>query len=121
MHEMSLIYEIINIVSEDASLRGFHKINKIDVMVGDLSNVLPDALELAFMHFQKEGISMIDDHTELHIKREAAKAKCETCELEFEPDYRIAFCPKCELPNCLLISGEAFRIESYEGSEEHEN
>lgn len=49
MHEMSLMWEIINLVSDDARLKGFDKVSKIDVIVGDLSNVLPDALELAFL------------------------------------------------------------------------
>lgn len=121
MHEMSLMAEIINLIADDARLRGFDKVNKIEVIVGDLSNVLPDALELAFIYFQKTGLSLIDENTELAIIREVAKAKCQTCQLEFEPDYRIALCPKCELPNCLLVSGEIFRVESYEGSDQREN
>lgn len=118
MHEMSLMSEIIKIVSEDARLQGFSKVNKIEVIVGDLSNVLHDALELAFFHFQKQGLGMLDENTKLDIIREVAKAKCQTCLFEFTPDYRMALCPKCDLPNCLLVSGETFRVESYEGSDE---
>lgn len=115
MHEMSLMLEIIKIVSEDARLNGFSKVDKIEVIVGDLSNVLPDALELAFFHFRKQGLGVLNENTKLHIIREVAKAKCQTCLFEFAPDYRIAICPKCKLPNCLLVSGETFRVESYEG------
>ncbi|WP_017379386.1 hydrogenase maturation nickel metallochaperone HypA/HybF [Paenisporosarcina sp. TG-14] len=121
MHEMSLMWEIINLVSDDARLKGFNKVSKIDVIVGDLSNVLPDALELAFLYFRTDQIRFIDVRTELHIIREVASAKCETCQWEFEPDYRVALCPVCGLLNCLLISGETFRVESYEGSDEHES
>ncbi|MCQ6277335.1 hydrogenase maturation nickel metallochaperone HypA [Bacillus sp. V3B] len=119
MHEMSLMSEIIKIVSEDARLNGFSKVDKIEVIVGELSNVLPDALELAFFRFRKQGLSILDENTELHIIREAAKAKCQTCLYEFVPDYRIALCPKCELINCILLSGETFRIEAYEGRDKH--
>ncbi|MCM3693399.1 hydrogenase maturation nickel metallochaperone HypA [Neobacillus niacini] len=118
MHEMSLMSEIIKIVSEDARLHGFSKVDSIVVIVGDLSNVLPDALELAFFHFRKQGLGMLDENTEFEIIREVAKAKCQTCLFEFTPDYRMALCPKCMLPNCLLVSGETFRVESYEGSDE---
>lgn len=118
MHEMSLMAEIIKIVSEDARLHGFNKVDKIDVIVGDLSNVLPDALELAFLHFRKQGLGILDENAKLHFIREVAKAKCQTCLLEFTPDYRIAICPKCGLANCILVSGETFRVESYEGSDE---
>ena len=121
MHEMSLMSDIINLVSDDARARCLKKVNIIVVIVGDLSNVLPDALEMAFFYFQKQDVSLIDENTELQIRREVAKAKCQTCELEFEPDYQIALCPECKLPNCLLISGETFRVEYYEGSGDHES
>lgn len=117
MHEMSLMSEIIQLVSEDATARGFEKVNKIEVIVGDLSNVLPDALELAFMFFQRQQLRVIGEDTILQIVREVAKARCQTCQYEFYPDYKIALCPKCELPNSLLVSGETFRVESYEGSD----
>lgn len=121
MHEMSLMSEIIQLVSDDARLRGFDKVDTIEVIVGDLSNVLPDALELAFFHFRKEGFGMIDEKTELRIICEVAKARCQTCLYEFEPDFRIALCPKCKLLNCRLVSGETFRVNSYEGRDEHES
>jgi hydrogenase nickel incorporation protein HypA/HybF len=120
MHEMSLMSEIIQIVSEDAVARGFKKVDKIDLIVGDLSNVLPDALELAFIFFQRQEDSIIDADAKLHIIREAAKARCQTCDCEFNPDYKIALCPRCNLPGSLLVSGETFRVESYEGSEEYD-
>ncbi|PLR95065.1 hydrogenase maturation nickel metallochaperone HypA/HybF [Bacillus sp. T33-2] len=121
MHEMSLMVEVINLVCEDAIQRNINHVNKIEVIVGDLSNVLPDALELAFLFMRKQGLGLIDDNTHLHIIREVAKAKCQTCQQEFIPDYRIAVCPKCHLPNSLLISGETFRVESYEGSDKDES
>lgn len=118
MHEMSLMYEIINLVSEDAKSRGFKNVKKIEVVVGDLSNVLPDALELAFFYFRRDGLDLIDENTELNIIREVAKSKCNSCEFEFETYFQIALCPKCGIPNCELVSGESFRVESYEGSDE---
>ncbi|WP_102260900.1 hydrogenase maturation nickel metallochaperone HypA/HybF [Mesobacillus jeotgali] len=122
MHEMSLMSEIMEIVSEDAAARGFKMVRRMDVIVGDLSNVLPDALELAFLFFQRQEGTMIDVSSTLHIIREEAKAQCPACQCEFQPDYRIALCPECGVPGCLLVSGETFRVESYEGSyEDNEN
>lgn len=121
MHEVSLMLEIINIVSEDARLYGFKRVKYIEVLVGDLSNVLPDGLELAFDYFRKERYGILSEKTELSIIREVAKAKCQSCMHVFEPDYRIALCPNCGLTDCLLVSGETFRVESYEGSDEDES
>ena len=115
--------EVLHVVSEDARTRKITQVHEITVLVGDLSNVLADALELAFQYFQKQGqgLSLINENTKLQIIREVAKAKCQSCFLEFEPDYQFAFCPKCNGLNCLLVSGETFQIESYEGSVDFES
>ena len=120
MHEMSLMAEIIHIVADDARVRNIHSVREITVIVGDLANVLADALELVFQYFQHQARFPITENTELHIIREAAKAQCQSCLLEFEPDYRIALCPICKGLNCLLVAGEAFQVQSYEGSGECE-
>ena len=108
--------ELLQIVSEDAHTRNITQVYEIRVIVGDLSNVLIDALELAFQYLQKQGSMLINEHTKLQIIREVAKAKCHSCLLEFEPGYQIALCPNCNGLNCVLISGETFQVESYEGS-----
>ncbi|ADC48335.1 hydrogenase nickel insertion protein HypA [Alkalihalophilus pseudofirmus OF4] len=115
MHEISLMAEVIQLVSEDAKLKGINKIEKIELTVGDLSNVLHDALELAFIYFKEEGL--VSENATLHINREKASALCMTCKNIFEPDYRIAFCPECKTPSSRMISGESFMVNSYEGSE----
>lgn len=107
--------ELLHIVSEDARSRNIAQVHEITVVVGDLSNVLADALELAFQYFQSQGSTLINEYTKLQIIREVAKAKCQSCLFEFEPDYQIAFCPKCNGLNCVLVSGETFQVESYEG------
>lgn len=121
MHELSLMYEIIQLVSEDAKLRNFRKVKHIQVIVGDLSNVLPDALELAFLYFCKDNAGLLNAESQLTIIREKAITQCQNCLFKFEPDYRIALCPKCNLPDGLIISGETFQVEFYEGSDEFEN
>lgn len=112
---MSLVAEVIKLVSEDANERGIVKVTSLVVIVGDLSNVLPEAFEMAFFYLRKQSRGVVDKQTELHLIREEAKAKCHACAQEFVPDYRIALCPVCQLPQSELISGETFRVESYEG------
>lgn len=116
MHEVSLMSEILDVVSADAHIRNITQVHEITVIVGDLSNVLADALELAFQYFQKQGLVLINEKTKLQIIREAAKAQCQSCLIEFKPDYQIAFCPSCNELNCVLVAGETFQVESYEGS-----
>lgn len=121
MHEMALMNELVQLVEADARKRKIRQIDQIKLIVGDLSNTLPEALELAFRFARTQNREIIHERTNLQIVREMAKAKCQVCHHEFTPDYRIAFCPICNLPNCILIAGETLRIESYEGIEDHED
>ncbi|WP_026688540.1 hydrogenase maturation nickel metallochaperone HypA [Alteribacter aurantiacus] len=121
MHEMSLMVDVIQLVSDDAKLRDINHISKITMIVGDLSNVLPDALELAFIFLRTQEVTLINETTELELIREEAKAICQSCDHTFTPDYRIALCPRCGLLRAILVSGETFRVESYEGSDRDES
>ena len=73
IHEMSLMSEVLHVVSEDARTRKITQVHEITVLVGDLSNVLSDALELAFQYFQKQGLTLINENTNLQIIRETTR------------------------------------------------
>ena len=121
MHEMSLMYEIILLVSKDAKLRGYQNVTQIQVIIGDLSNVVPDALESAFLYFCKEKAGLVNEQSQLTMIREKAITQCQNCLFTFEPDNRIALCPKCHSLEGHIIAGETFQVEFYEGSDLIEN
>ena len=121
MHEMSLMYEIILLVSKDAKLRGFQNVTQIQVIIGDLSNVVLDALESAFLYFCKEKAGLVNEQSQLTMIREKAITQCQSCLFTFEPDDRITLCPQCNSLDGLIISGETFQVEYYEGSDLIEN
>lgn len=117
MHEMGLMEDAIQIVSEDAEKHGFRNIDSVTLIVGDLSNVLPDALQFAFEAIKRSGESpLLSAQTRLDLVRERGRAKCTVCEIEYEPTQYLAICPECGMPFGVLLSGETFKIESYEGS-----
>ena len=115
MHEMSLMAEIIQLIESDAKTQNVKKVEKIEIIVGDLSNALPEALEFAFEFFKSQKIDLLDPNVTLSIIREKAKAKCESCNLEYEPDYQLAICPICDSPSGKIIAGESLEIKSYSG------
>lgn len=116
MHEMALMGDILQIVERDAISRNINSIDKIELVVGDLSNALPDALEMAFQVFRARGIARLSENAHLLIVKEEAKAKCTVCEHEYKPQTRLSICPVCELPSGKLTAGETFKVQSYEGS-----
>ncbi|EKN68334.1 Hydrogenase-3 nickel incorporation protein HypA [Schinkia azotoformans MEV2011] len=115
MHEMALMGDILNIVGTNAKNQSIRKVNKVHLIVGDLSNALPDALEMAFDIYKRQGIDFLNEYSQLVIHREEAKAICSLCQREYVPDQRIAVCPECHIPTGRLISGETFKVDSYEG------
>lgn len=116
MHEMALMGDILQLVEKDAIARNIKYVEKIELVVGEMSNALPDALELAFATFRAQGGSRLSSTAQLVIEREQARAKCTVCEHEYRPDARLTICPECQLPSGVLITGETFKVQSYEGS-----
>ena len=116
MHEMALMGDILKIIEEDALVKGINKIEKIELIVGEISNAMPDALQMAFSIFKEQNQHFFMETAMLIIHTEEAKAKCVLCETEYTPDQRISVCPQCNFPSGKIISGETFEIISYEGS-----
>lgn len=115
MHEMALMGDVLQLISDDARIHGFEQITEVELIVGDLSNALPDALEMAFLIYRKQGAARLSEDATLTIRREQACAKCCFCGLEYEPKQRIALCPGCQMPGGKLQSGETFKVHAYHG------
>lgn len=116
MHEMALMGDILNIIQEDIKKRSLTKVTKVELTVGDISNAMPDALEMAFDIYKTQSIPFLPKDCELIIHREEAKAKCYICDFVYIPEQKLAVCPNCKVPSGQLISGETFKVHSYEGS-----
>ena len=115
MHEIALMGDILNIVVRDMGEKSLHQVKKITLLVGDLSNAMPDALRMAFDIYKVDQKDWIHPDATLQIEHESAKAQCIFCNTFYVPDVKIALCPECNMPGGKLIQGETFQIISYEG------
>lgn len=115
MHEMALMGDILNIIIEDAEKKDIKKFHKIELIVGELSNAMPDALKMAFEIYKEQNQSLFSKEASLHIQHEEALAECIFCNTVYKPDLKISICPSCNMPSGKLISGETFQVLSYEG------
>ncbi len=113
---MALMGDIIQLVWDDAQKKEFSTINKIDLLVGVLSQAMPDALDMAFLVYKEQHPNILSKEAVLEIEIEEAVAKCVICEHEYIPDQRITICPGCGVPSGNLLKGESFQVISYEGS-----
>lgn len=118
MHEMALMGDILQLVHEDAAERGMGKISKVELIVGEISNAMPDALYMAFDLLRDQNLNLFTSNAQLVIHIEEAKAECIICGSQYHPSQKIALCPNCQIPSGKVLSGETFQVLSYEGSTE---
>jgi hydrogenase nickel incorporation protein HypA/HybF len=116
MHEMALMGDILQLVQEDAVAKGINKIDRVELIVGEISNAMPDALRMAFDIFRDQNLHLFNKDANLMIHLEKAKAECVICGEQYRPDQKIALCPSCKIPSGKVLSGETFQVLSYEGS-----
>ena len=115
MHEMALMGDILNIIIEDAEQKGIKQFNNIELIVGELSNAMPDALKMAFAIYKEQNPQLFSEDASIHIQHEEALAECIFCQTTYKPDLKISICPSCNMPSGKLVSGETFQVVSYEG------
>lgn len=118
MHEMSLMGDILQLVQEDAAEKGINQIERVEIIVGEISNAMPDALRMAFDIFRDQNLHLFKKEAQLVIHLEEAKAECVICGEQYRPEQKIALCPSCQVPSGKVLSGETFQVLSYEGSNE---
>lgn len=117
MHEMALMGDILNLVQEDALTRNIKKLKMIELIVGELSNAMPDALRMAFAIYKEQNPALFTKDAELRIVFEKAEAECIFCHTKYQPDMKISICPTCQMPSGKIIAGETFQVLSYEGED----
>ncbi|MHB1653116.1 MAG: hydrogenase maturation nickel metallochaperone HypA/HybF [Desulfitobacteriaceae bacterium] len=116
MHEMGLMAEMINILARSARENKIHRITKINLVVGKMSQALPDALQMAFEVYKTE--EMFSPLAILEIEERETIAHCTTCEESFPvPDNYQFVCPICLGLRVEIISGRELYIANYEGEE----
>ena len=117
MHELALAEELVKAVVSEAQRHGVGEVIAVQLRIGELQQVLPEALEAGF---RACGQGTVVEKAELRIEFEPAVVKCQDCSAEFriqvtEPTF---VCPKCESVNAKVISGENMLVESFEVADE---
>ncbi len=112
MHEMSLCEAIASSVAklaEDAT------VTSVSIRVGHFRQVVPDALEFCW-GMLTEGTNL--GGSKLLIEQVPAVIECDACGAETTLDMPILMCSQCESDKVTLVSGEEFRIESFDIEED---
>lgn len=109
MHELSIAMSIVESAEEAARQSGCRTISRIDLEIGTLAGVEPDALDFAWPSAIKD--TMLQ-HAERHINYIQARAQCMDCGTTFDTPARMSPCPSCGERFTFLLRGEELRIVS---------
>ncbi|MDN5349474.1 MAG: hydrogenase nickel incorporation protein HypA/HybF [Bacteroidales bacterium] len=107
MHELSIAMQIIEIVKEEAKNHAAIGVSAINLDIGKLSGIEPDALEFAMEEAVKGSMA---EKAEVHYNYIQAVSVCEDCCREFEVQDYFKTCPFCNSLNTSLIKGKELKI-----------
>jgi hydrogenase nickel incorporation protein HypA/HybF len=107
MHELGITQNIVAIVSENAQGA---KVTRIVLEIGELSAILPDAIEFCF-DICTQGTVLAG--AILEIRKIPGLAKCRDCGAEIHLDKPFGVC-SCGSVQLDLIAGEELKIKEIE-------
>lgn len=112
VHEMSLCEAIASSVAKHAD---GGTVTSVSIRVGHFRQVVPDALEFCW-GMLTEGTNL--GGSKLVIEQVPAVVECDGCGAETTLDLPILVCGSCGSDKVTLVSGEEFRIDSFDIEED---
>lgn len=112
MHELPVVLDIIRVMDEESKKRGFQKITQINLVIGELSSIVDESVQMYFEIAAKDSTCA---HAKLQFEYRPAMLKCQKCGKEF-PHEKNFECPFCGGDSVLVKgTGTEFYIRSFDG------
>ncbi len=111
MHEYAVTKSMIEIAVEEAQKAGANKITDIRLVIGDLSTIIDESVQ---MYFDIISEGTIAQGAKLHFRRVPARFYCPSCGIIFNKPAKGFDCPACGSLGFSTGEGKEFYIESLE-------
>ncbi|MEJ5250748.1 MAG: hydrogenase maturation nickel metallochaperone HypA [Chthonomonadetes bacterium] len=109
MHEFSIAEAIVRTSEEVLRANGGGRAEKVQLRIGELRQVVPDALTFAF-DILKENTLLAD--ASLEWETVPAQVRCRSCGMEYHPKDVFWECPSCGAIGAEVVAGEELEIVS---------
>ena len=113
MHEISIVENIVEIITAEIPKHGITKVESIKLVIGEMQQVVPDTLLFAFDVLSKdtplEGAKLI-------IESLPIRGCCKSCLQDFIMEDWGGKCISCGEKDIEIISGKELDIVGLEGS-----
>lgn len=103
MHEMAIASEIADCLLDIAGRYKATRIGEVEVEIGRMRQVVPEALEMAF---SAAVIGTVAEGATLKLREIEVAAVCNDCGTAYSPDIDVSFmCPSCGHANPRITAG----------------
>ncbi len=109
MHEVSMMQNTLDIAIAQAQQNGAKKIDLLTMNIGELSGVIPEALEFAFDVLIQGTMAQ---NAQLEIKTIPVVCHCQRCDRNFQPEGYIFTCPQCQQVTTDVLTGTELELAS---------
>ena len=114
MHELPVVIDIVRVMDEESKKRGLKKITQINLVIGELSSIIDESVQMYFEVIAEKSTCAGAKLTFEHVP---AMLRCFKCGLRF-PHAKSFDCPSCGGESVLVKgTGREFYIKSYENSD----
>jgi hydrogenase nickel incorporation protein HypA/HybF len=111
MHEQSIVESLLSLALENAEKANARKIISINLVVGDYTGVVDDAVDFYFGFLSKSTIAAGAKIRYTHVP---GQMRCRDCDFLFPLQKRDYRCPKCEGKRIEIVGGRELYIENME-------
>lgn len=115
MHELGLVFEVINRVETLAAENGIRHVQKVVLAIGEVSSVVPMFIREVYSSACEDTIL---EGSELEIETIPARGKCRSCRRVYDLVKFRCECPHCGSRDYELLSGGEFLIKEIAVPEE---
>lgn len=109
MHEMSIAMKLVDHLLEVARQHDAQRVEQVEVEIGILQQVLPEALEMAF---SAATMGTIAQDAVLKLSEVPALVECRSCKQRFEPEINDYLCPRCRRADARIVAGNDIVLKS---------
>ena len=102
MHEMSIAAALMTQLEQLASDRGIERFDTVTVAAGELRQIVPEALHMAFESVAEGSVAQ---GAELELQIVPPEARCRQCGASFRPLPDSFLCEKCGRADVDIVKG----------------
>ena len=111
MHELSITQSMFDIIMAQAREADAEKVEKINLVIGELTGVVGDCVQFYFNFISKDTLA---EGATLSFTMVPPKVQCQDCDKISEIEELNWFCPYCGSQSLKIIAGKELFVESIE-------